>query len=127
MKTIKQKYAIHAPLIKVWEAFVDPAVIDLWGGGPAKMNAKTGTEFSLWNGDIHGKNTEVIPHKKLVQDWYGGDWPQASRVTFIFSEKNESTNVSLLHEDVPDKEFKGISDGWKDYYLGPLKKLLEKK
>jgi len=38
MKIIKQKYTIKAPVARVWQAFVDPKIIDSWGGGPAKMD-----------------------------------------------------------------------------------------
>ena len=54
---IKQHYVIKAPVAKVWRSFVDPKVIDSWGGGPAKMDDKVGTKFSLWGGDIYGINT----------------------------------------------------------------------
>jgi len=32
----------------------------------------------------------------------------------------------LLHTGVPDEDYADIADGWKEYYLGPLKDNLEK-
>lgn len=55
MKTIKQTYLINASRQDVWQALIDPVIIDKWGGGPARMNDRVGTEFSLWGGDIYGK------------------------------------------------------------------------
>jgi len=126
MKTIKQVYKINAPISNVWKALVDPKIIDKWGGGPAQIDEKVGTKFSLWGGDIHGKNIEIVPNKKLVQEWFGGDWKNPSRAIFTLTEIENGTELSLLHEDVPDEEVKEIDEGWKIYYLGPLKKLLEK-
>jgi activator of HSP90 ATPase len=126
MKTIRQVYKINAQVQKVWEALVDPKVIAQWGGGPASMDGKTGTKFSLWGGDIHGKNIKAIENKELVQEWFSGNWDKPSKVTFTLVEKGNDTELSLLHEDVPDEEAKNIADGWKTYYLGPLKELLEK-
>ena len=128
MKTIKQAYNINAPVDKVWKALVDPKVIDAWGGGPAKMAAKADTSFSLWDGDIHGKNLEAIENKKLVQEWYSGDWKKASKVTFTLKEdaSQAKTRVDLLHENVPDEELDDIAEGWEIYYLGEIKKYLEK-
>jgi len=126
-KIIKQKYEIAAPMEKIWKALTDVTVITAWGGGPAVMDANTGTEFSLWGGDIHGKNIEIVPGKKLVQEWYGGDWPKPSLATFILSEpKPGITLVELIHEDVPEAEVENFDQGWKDYYLGALKDYLEK-
>ena len=126
MKTIKQTYHIKAPVDKVWQALVDPKIIDKWGGGPAKMSDKIGFEFSLWGGDIHGKNTEVVPNKKLVQEWFGGKWDKPSIATFELSFKNDQTTVEFAQVDVPDSEYSDIEQGWRDYYLGSLKDLLEK-
>lgn len=111
---------------EVWKGLVDPKAIEMWGGGPARMEEKAGTKFSLWGGDIHGTNLEVVKNKKLVQEWFSGSWKKPSNVTFTLIEKGNETEVDLLHEEVPDEEGGEIADGWKDYYLGPMKELLEK-
>ena len=125
MKTIRQECQISAPVEKVWEALVDPKMIEKWGGGPAKMKAEAGFEFEFWGGDIHGKNIEVVKSKKLVQEWYSGDWPKPSRAIFDLIPKDGGTLVYLIHEDVPDEGAKDIADGWNRYYLGKIKELLE--
>lgn len=129
MKTVRQSYLINSSIDKVWQALVDTEIIDDWGGGPAQMNDRVGAEFSLWGGDIRGKNIEVINPptggKKLVQQWQEDDWDNFSKVTFTLSEEGNKTKLDLLHEDIPDNEAKDIEDGWKTYYLGPLKELLE--
>lgn len=126
MKTIKQTYLIDSSLEEVWKALVNPKYINAWGGGPAKMDDKVGTKFEFWGGDIHGKNIEVIPLKKLVQEWFGGNWEKPSIVTFTLTEEKETVKIDLLHTDVPDNEAKDIDEGWKEYFLGPLKEYLEK-
>lgn len=126
MRTIKQTYVINASLQKVWQALVDPKIIDKWGGGSAHMDDKVGTKFTLWGGDIYGKNIKVTPNKELIQEWFGGKWEKPSKVIFTLKAKGGKTEINLLHEDVPDEEAKDISEGWKKYYLGPLKELLEK-
>lgn len=119
-------YHIHAPLKKVWQALVDPKVITDWGGGPVQMSDKTGEKFSLWGGEIHGTNSEVIPEQKLVQERYSTDDPEHATIcTFLLSEKDEHTTVELIHEHVSEKHHKDIDEGWKDYYLGPMKDYLE--
>lgn len=125
MKTIKQTYRIEAPIEGVWEALVNPSEIDAWGGGPAVMDDKAETEFSLWNGDIHGKNIEVKQYELLKQEWFSGDWPVPSIVTFVLKPDGNGTKIELTHENIPDKEAKEIDEGWKKYYLGEIKNLLE--
>ncbi len=127
MKTIVQEYEINAPIEKVWEALINPEEIEKWGGGPAKMEALEGTKFSLWGGDVYGTNIEVELYKKLVQEWYGGKWEEPSILTFKLQKAGNTTKIGLLHENVPDGEYKDIEQGWKDYYMGPLKNYVEKR
>ncbi|MBP9718231.1 SRPBCC domain-containing protein [Candidatus Gracilibacteria bacterium] len=129
MKTVRQRYSINAPVEKVWRALVSPKLIDQWGGGPAKMSARVDAKFSLWGGDIYGTNTEVQPEVKLVQQWYAGNWEEPSMVCFSLSEKvtkkGKTTLVVLVHKNIPDEEVQGIRDGWKEYYMEPLKAFVE--
>ena len=89
------------------------------------MDGRVGTKFKLWGSEIRGTNIRVIPHKKLVQDWYGGEWPQPSKVTFTLKPERNGTRLELHHENIPDAEAKDIDEGWHEYYLGPLKIYLE--
>ena len=111
----------------MWDALTNKEAIESWGGGPAEMDNNKGTKFKLWGGDIFGENIEVIPNKKLVQNWYAGKWDKPSVATFDLTFKNGVTTVNLVHENVPEYEAKDIEEGWKDYYMIPLKKFAEKK
>lgn len=126
MKTVQQKYFINAPLEKVWQALVDPDIMEDWSGGPVKMKDEEGFEFELWGGDIYGKNIRVVPQKELVQEWTAGVWEQPSKVTFTFFPKGNETIIELLHEDIPDNEADEIEDGWKSSYMGAFKEYVEK-
>lgn len=125
MKSIKQTYEINASIDKVWDALVNPNIIEKWGGGPAKMSDRKGFEFELWGGEIYGKNIEIVKNKKLVQEWFSGKWDKPSIVTFLLSFSGNKTTVELIHTDIPDNEADDISKGWKDYYMIPLKQLVE--
>ena len=124
---IMQEYLINAPISEVWRALTDARYISSWGGGPAKMDGNAGTDFSLWGGDIHGKNIEGLLDKKLVQEWYGGDWAEPSFVTFSLVDQNGRTKVTLEHKNVPEAEVADFDAGWRDFYMGPLKSYLESK
>lgn len=116
---------INSSIEDVWKALIDQSVIDKWGGGPSKMDASVGSDFELWNGDIYGKNVKVEEERILVQEWFGGDWPKPSIVTFKL--KNDDSNVILEIEqiNVPEDEIDEIDRGWDDFYLGPMKDMLE--
>ena len=125
MKSLTQSYKIQAQIEDVWNALVDNKTIDGWGGGPADMSEEVDKEFTLWDGSIFGKNTEVIPGEKLVQDWFGGEWEEPSVVTFTLEQDGDDTVVLLQQDNIPDEEFDDIEQGWLEYYMGPMKVYLE--
>jgi activator of HSP90 ATPase len=128
MKSIYKKYTINAPISEVWKALVDTEYIEGWGAGKAHMDDTEGYSFTLWDGSVHGTNIEVVEKKKLVQEWYGGDWEKPSKVQFLlFEGKDGSTKIQLVQDDVPDNEEKDIDEGWDKYYLGAIKQYLEEK
>jgi activator of HSP90 ATPase len=112
---------------EVFEALVNPDIIQTWSGDEAKMGANVGDTFSLWGGQMFGKNLEVVKNKKLVQEWSYDQWDAPSKVTFSIKAKGKSTIVDLIHEDVPEKSLKTIDEGWDAYYLGAMKEMFEKK
>jgi activator of HSP90 ATPase len=131
MKNIKQTYFIQSSISEVWQALVNPQYIKKWGGGPVKMDDQVGTKFSLWGGSIWGENIKVIPSKKLIQHWYSDsnsnkDWKDPSIVTFELHSEKGGVRLDLSQKNIPDIDIEDIAKGWQEYYLGPLKKSLEK-
>ena len=127
MKPIHIVYEIAASPAKVWKALTVNKEIEQWSGASAEMNPKPGTEWSLWDGEIIGNNIEVIINTRLVQNWKEKNWKTFSLVTFSLTKSKEGTTLDLVHENVPAKSYKSIEQGWHDYYLGPLKDLLEER
>jgi activator of HSP90 ATPase len=125
MPTIEQTYEINASAEEVFEALVNPDLIQDWSGDEAKMNAEVGGKFSLWGGQMFGTNLEVVKNKKLVQEWCYDQWENPSKVTFTIKGKGKKTIVDLLHEDVPEKSVNSIADGWDAYYLGAIQEMFD--
>jgi activator of HSP90 ATPase len=126
MSTIEKSYVIHASPDAVFEALVNPDLIQNWSGDEAKMEAVAGAEFSLWGGQMFGKNLVVEKNKKLVQEWCYEQWSEPSQVTITIKAKGKTSVVTLLHEHVPEKSVSSISDGWDAYYFGAIEEMLSK-
>ena len=127
MKSYKTYFDIKAQTQDVFTALTNPFSIELWSGNQAVMSAEVGFEFSLWDGDIIGKNIEVLTNKKLVQEWYFGEEEEElkSIVTIKLWEKNSNTSVELNHSNIPDEAYENIVEGWNEAYFGAIKALLE--
>ncbi len=94
----------------------------LWTGDNAEMVAEPGTEFSMWDGSIVGKNLEFEPNKKIVQQWYFGEEEDItpSIVTIKLHPHKQGTSVELRHTNIPDDAFEDICEGWDYAYFGEL-------
>ena len=120
MKTFKKTFKINAEPSDIYSAITNPFTIELWSGYPAIMSTEPGSEFSLWEGDITGKNLEFVQDKKIVQEWYFGDQPGKSIVTITISPDRENSLVTVEQSNISDEEFSGIADGWREYYIGAI-------
>jgi len=120
MKNFKKYYIIPAEPGEIYLALTNPATIQLWSGEPAEMSTQPGSEFSLWDGSITGKNVEFEPGKKIIQQWYFGDHPETSIVTIKLHPHAQGTSVELKHENIPDEDYDDSVDGWNTIYFGSL-------
>jgi uncharacterized protein YndB with AHSA1/START domain len=125
MQTITQTHFIKATPEEVFIAITNPLTIELWSGYPAVMEAKEDFEFSLFEGDISGRNLKVIPGRQLIQEWYFGDSSEQSLVTITLSASKNRTRAELVHTNVPDEIFEEFREGWKDYYWGSIIKFFK--
>ena len=120
MKTFKESFQINAPASDIYSALTNPVTIELWSGYPAVMSTIPGSEFSLWDGDITGKNIEFITDRKVVQEWYFGDQKEESIVTITISPNADNSVVKVEHTNIPDEDFNDIEEGWREFYIGAI-------
>ncbi len=121
MKNIKQKHHIPATTEEVYIALTNPFTIELWTGFPAVMSTENGSEFSLFEGDIVGKNLDFRENELIRQQWYFEGEEKESVVTLRLKAERNNTIVELLHVNVPDEVFEEIARGWKQIYFKSLK------
>ena len=121
MKTFKKSFKINTEPSDIYSAITNPYTIELWSGYPAVMSTEPGSEFSLWEGDITGKNLEFVQDKKIVQEWYFGEQEEKSIVTITIAADRDNSIVTVDHTNIPDDEFDNIAEGWREYYFGAIK------
>lgn len=125
MKDFKKYYIIPAEPEEVYLALTNEATMHLWTGDKVEMLAEPGTEFSMWDGSIVGKNLEFEQGKKIVQQWYFGDQKEESIVTIKLHSDKKGTSVELRHTNIPDEAFEDIVEGWNTSYFSDLRAFYE--
>ena len=120
MKDFKKYYIIPAEPEIVYAALTNPLTLQAWTGDEAEMSTEPGSEFSLFDGNIVGKNLEFEEGKKLVQQWYFGEQEEPSIVTIKLHPHKFGTSAELRHTNIPDHDYNDITEGWDEAYFGSL-------
>ena len=126
MKNYKKYFIIPATPEEIYTALTNPLTIKLWTGEDATMSTEPGTEFSLFDGSIEGRNLEFEENKKIVQEWYFGDEEEApSIVTIKLHTHAKGTSVELHHDNIPDEAYEDMVEGWNEVYFEALNEFFE--
>lgn len=123
-KSIHQEVDLKAGPKRIYEAFMSSKEHGAFTGGPAEIDASVGGAFSCHGGRVVGRNVELVPGRRIVQAWRGGDWPEGvySIVKFELSENGGGTKLVMDHDGVPDSVYPQIEGGWPMIYWEPMKK-----
>ncbi len=120
MKDFKKYFEINEEPEVVYAALTNPSTIRVWSGGDAVMSTEEGSEFSLFDDSIAGKNLEFEEGKLIRQEWYFGDQEEPSIVTIKLHSKGNGTSVELRHTNIPDEVYDEMVEGWTHAYFGAL-------
>lgn len=124
MKDFKKYYLFPVSPEVLYLALTNAATIQLWTGEPAQMSTEAGSEFSLWEGSITGKNISFEKNKSIVQQWYF-DQEEPSFVTIKLHPHRQGTSLELKHTNIPEEEYGDIVQGWNENYFGSLEEFYE--
>jgi activator of HSP90 ATPase len=129
-KTIRQSVTFNAVPHDLYEILMDSRKHSrLAGGGKTKISRAEGGAFSVYDGYATGFNLMLVPDTLVVQSWRASDWPEGhfSKATFSFKEVKGGTRLTFRQSGVPEDQHEAISQGWRDYYWGPMKEMVTKK
>lgn len=127
-RTIRQSVTLKASPHEVYEMLMDSRRHSKFTEAKASISRKIGGKFTAMDGYIDGVNIDLVADKKIVQSWRGSDWSEGhySKATFSLKKVKSGTRLTFTQSGVPDEHCAGISQGWRDFYWTPLKKILEK-
>lgn len=125
MRDFKKYYLIPGAPEDVYAALTNPFTLELWTGEKAEMSTEPGSEFSLWEGSIVGKNLEFEENKKIVQQWYFGEEGEASIVTIKLHPDKKGTSLELRHTNMPEDDYNDLVEGWNESYMAALIEFFE--
>jgi activator of HSP90 ATPase len=127
-KTIVQAAILPAPPDQLFDMYLDPAEHTAFTGAPVTIDSKPGAAFRAFDDMITGTILQVVPKRLIVQSWRATHWADEeidSTLILSFWPDEDGGRIELVHVNVADGDFAGVSQGWQEYYWEPWREYLE--
>ena len=130
-KIVKQSVTLPASARKLYDMYLSPAGHRRITGMKATVGKRPGAPFRAFDGMLTGTTLYTVPGRMIVQSWRSSGWRKRdvdSTLVLTFTPKGRSAaRIDLVHVNVADQDFKGVSKGWPNYYWKPWRKALRRR
>ncbi len=120
--TIYKTVVLPAPAADLYEMYMDADAHAAFTGAPAKISEEPGSPFEAFGGLLKGTTLQVVKPMLIVQSWrsvnFSDDDPDSTLI-ISFSPEDDDGRIDLVHLDVPESDFQGVSGGWESRYFAP--------
>jgi uncharacterized protein YndB with AHSA1/START domain len=129
---IQQSITLAAPAEKLFEMYLDPAAHSAITGFPVSIGPQPGAAFQAFNKQISGQILAVVRPRLIVQSWrsvkFHEDDPDSTLVLMFTPDPSnpDEGQIDLLHFDVPDHDYRDVTEGWSKHYWSPWRAYLAK-
>jgi activator of HSP90 ATPase len=120
--SIQQHVKLDASPAQVYQVLADSSALSALSGKSGQPGRTAGAEFSAFDGNVVGRQIELVPGERLIQAWRFPVWePGAySIVRFTLTAEDGGTLLSLEQHGVPADWQEHVNTNWPTFYLRPL-------
>ena len=126
-RVIAQSVVLSGTAADLFATYLDPARHAAVTGAPVTVGAEPGAPFRAFGGQITGTMLSVIEPRLIVQSWRSinfRDGDPDSTLILAFVPEGSDGRIDLIHVDVPEQDYQGVTEGWEKYYWAPWKRYL---
>lgn len=123
---LHQEVRFKSPPAPIYQALLNSQQFAAFSGMAATIEPTAGGAFTLFGGQVVGRNVELVPNKRIVQAWRViRDWPEGvySLVRMELAQIGPGTLLALDHTGFQEGDFDHLNAGWAPHYWDPLHKL----
>ena len=114
---------------KLFDMYLDAEAHAAFTGLPVTLEPHAGGAFRAFDGMLTGTILHIQPKSLIVQTWRSVNWPLTvmdSVLTLSFWPAEDGGRIEVVHINVADEDFAGVSQGWEKYYWTPWRAYLTK-
>ena len=126
-KLVKQSVVLPARARELYAMYLNPRTHAAITGRKVEIGAHPGARFRAFDGVLTGRILQTVPGRLIVQAWRSRPFHKGdvdSTLVLRFTPRGKSGRIDLMHVNVPDHDYRGVNNGWKQYYWKPWRKYL---
>ncbi len=123
---IHQEVVFSASPERVYKALMTAAEHSAFTGAPAQISQDAGGVFSCYDGQVVGRNIDIVENKRIVQAWRVAAWDEGvySIVRIELQKQGDETKLVLDHLGFDAAQQEHLDGGWHARYWEKLAKYL---
>ena len=131
LRIVKQSVVLPASPKALYAMYLSRRAHGAITGGKIEIGARPGAKFKAFGGALTGGMLCTVPGRLIVQAWRSSafhkrDHDSTLILRFLPAGRNRG-RIELVHVNVPRHDFRGVDQGWKNYYWKPWRKYLSKR
>jgi len=127
---IRQSVVLPSAAATLYAMYLDPAIHAAFTGAPVTIGATPGAPFRAFEDRLSGTMLAVVAPTLIVQSWrsvHFGESDPDSTVILGFAPAGEAGRIDLVHLDVPEQDYQGVTEGWEKFYWTPWRDYLARR
>jgi activator of HSP90 ATPase len=127
---IQQSVVLPATAEELFDMYLDPAAHGAFTGSEVRIGKEPGSEFRAFNGALWGTILSVARPRLIVQSWRSTGFDEGdadSTLILTFTPEGDQARIDLIHLDVPEQDYAGVTAGWPKFYWAPWRQHLERR
>ncbi len=112
---------------RLYDMYLDPKIHAAFTGFPVTIEPRAGAEFRAFNGALTGTILHLEPKRLIVQKWRSTNFPDGaidSVLVLSFWPEKGGARIEMMHVNVAEEDFAGVSEGWAKFYWNPWRTYL---
>jgi len=130
-KIVKQSVTLPASARRLYDMYTSASGHRRITGAKATIGKRPGAPFRAFDGQLSGTILHTVPGRMVVQTWRSTGWKKGdidSTLVLTFTPKGRSAaRIDLVHVNVADQDFRGVTKGWPYFYWKPWRKALRRR
>jgi activator of HSP90 ATPase len=107
--------------------YLDPSTHQAITGSSVDIGDERGSKFKAFDGALTGTMLEVVRPRLIIQSWRSNAFKAEdpdSTLILSFTQEGDEGRIDLIHLDVPEHDYDGVTQGWDKYYWAPWRAYL---